>query len=194
MIARRALGLLIGLLLAGCGHSDPTAHKVAPIWDVSADNTLVHRPSGLTMQQQAGAFELTSSSYLGEWQDVRALYAAGRPERTVRVDFSGVGRPDDLGCSELLDRMASRQDQRGEFKERLQSWRTIAPLFPGMETGRAAIFAHRKPSGTGEPMQSEIYILCGQQWSVQFRADYPRGADGNAWIASLIAAMAPSGS
>ena len=93
----------------------------------------------------------------------------------MRVYFSGLPESVNEPCDAIAGRRAERVEHRAEFIQRLGPWTDLAPLFEGMETGRAAVY-DSKPEGSDLPMRSEIYILCGTggSWIVEYRADYPR--------------------
>ena len=120
------------------------------------------------------------------------LYAVGSEPGGVRVYFSGLPEPVNEPCGAIVGRRAERIDHGAEFVQRLGQWTDVAPLFEGMETGRAAIYDSQS-EGLDTPMRSEIYILCGTggSWIVEYRADYLRDGQGSDWIAELIAATAP---
>jgi hypothetical protein len=120
------------------------------------------------------------------------LYAVGSEPGGVRVYFSGLPESVNEPCDAIVGRRAERVDNGAEFVQRLGPRTDLAPLFAGMETGRAAVY-DSKAEGSDTPMRSEIYILCGAggSWIVEYRADYPRDVDGSGWINELIAATAP---
>lgn len=120
------------------------------------------------------------------------LYGVGSEPGGVRVYFSGLMPPAVEPCDALVARRSDRVEQHADFVQRLGPWADLAPLFAGMEAGRAAVY-DSKPEGSDAPMRSEIYILCGAggSWFLEYRADYSRDAEGSGWIKELIAETAP---
>lgn len=175
--------------------SAQTVARAEPIWGRASDGTMVHRPSGIRASQQAGSFQ-RKSEHLGEWQDYRAFYARSAEQGTVLVSFSGIHTPptNAESCSTMIDRSAGYADRKVWHKERLEPWRDLAPLFAGMELGRAAVYnTVLDLDDVDLPMRAEVYILCGTggSWIVEYEARYPRDVDGSGWIEELIAATAP---
>ena len=191
MNASLRFGLLAGLVacLSACEHAE--APKSNAIWMIEDGRTVVHNPSGIRAPRQAGRFRYIKK-YEGEQQDLVVLYAVGSEPGGVRVYFSGLPEPVREPCDAILARRAERVDHHAEFIQRLGPWTDLAPLFAGMETGRAAVY-DSQPEGSETPMRSEIYILCGTDgsWYVEYRADYPPGGQGSDWIRELIAETAP---
>jgi hypothetical protein len=186
------LSLLLALVgsLAACQETAAPS-KPKPIWVIEDGRTVIHNPSGIRAPRQAGRFQFIRK-FEGERQDLVVLYAVGSEPGGVRVYFSGLPGSVDEPCDAIVGRRAERIEQHAEFVHRRGPWNDLAPLFAGMETGRAAVY-DSKPEGSDLPMQSEIYILCGAggSWIVEYRADYPRGGQGGDWIRELIAATAP---
>jgi hypothetical protein len=184
-------GLLAGLVacLSACEHTE--APKSNAIWVIEDGRTVVHNPSGIRAPRQAGRFRYIKK-YEGEQQDLVVLYAVGSEPGGVRVYFSGL--PDSVHepCDAIIAHRAERVDHHAEFIQRVGPWTDLAPLFAGMETGRAAVY-DSQPEGSVTPMRSEIYILCGAggAWFVEYRADYPRDTQGGDWIKELIEETAP---
>ena len=147
------------------------------------------------MPQQVRQFDLTKSFIPGESNDVVAIYSAGLKIGAVLVQFSqGPLRSTGETCGTTIDRNAGYVDRKVWHKERIGPWRDLAPLFAGMETGRAAVYdSELRVEGTIRPMRSEVYILCGtgSSWIVEYHADYPPDVEGSTWIPELIAATAP---
>jgi hypothetical protein len=186
------LGLMAGLVtcLTACEHTQAPSKSNA-IWLIEDGSTVIHNPSGIRAPRQAGRFHFIQK-YEGARQDLVVLYAVGSEPGGVRVYFSGLPEPVDEPCGAIVGRRAERIDHGAEFVQRLGQWTDLAPLFEGMETGRAAIYDSQS-EGLDTPMRSEIYILCGTggSWIVEYRADYLRDGQGSDWIAELIAATAP---
>ena len=186
------LGLLAALVvcLAACEQTAATS-KPKAIWVIEDGTTVIHNPSGIRAPRQAGRFHFIKK-YEGQRQDLVVLYAVGSEPGGVRVYFSGLPESVNEPCDAIVGRRAERVEQHAEFIQRLEPWTDLAPLFDGMETGRTAVY-DSKPEGSDTPMRSEIYILCGAggSWIVEYRADYPRDAQGSDWIKELIAATAP---
>ena len=187
------LGLAAGLVtcLAACEHT-PAPTKSDAIWLIEDGSTVIHNPSGIRAPRQAGRFHYIKK-YEGARRDLVVLYAVGSEPGGVRVYFSGLPETVNEPCDAILGRRAERVEHHAEFAQRLGPWTDLAPLFAGMETGRAAVY-DSEPEGTGSVlMRSEIYILCGTggSWIVEYRADYPRDGQGSEWIKELIAATAP---
>jgi hypothetical protein len=178
------------ILLAACEHGEATPKSNA-IWVIEDGTTVVHNPSGIRAPRQAGRFHFIKK-YEGARQDLVVLYGVGSEPGGVRVYFSGLMPPAMQPCGTLVARRSERIEQHAEFVQRLGPWTDLAPLFSGMEAGRAAIY-DSKPEGSDVPMRSEIYILCGAggSWFLEYRADYPRDGEGSGWIKELIAATAP---
>jgi hypothetical protein len=190
------LGLIAGLVtcLAACEHtSAPTAvpSKSNAIWLIEDGTTVVHNPSGIRVPRQAGRFHFLNK-FEGKRQDLVVLYAVGSEPGGVRVYFSGLPESVNEPCATIVGRRAERVEHGAEFVQRVGPWTDLAPLFAGMENGRAAVY-DSKAEGSDTPMRSEIYILCGApgSWIVEYRADYPPDAQGGDWIRELIAATAP---
>ena len=177
------------MCLAACESTAPTPKSNA-IWVIENGTTAIHNPSGIRAPRNVGRFHFIKK-YEGERQDLVVLYAVGSEPGGVRVYFSGLPQSINEPCDTIISRRAERVDHYAEFVERLGPWTDLAPLFPGMETGRAAVY-DSKPDGSETPMRSEIYILCGTSgsWFVEYRADHLRDAEGG-WIEELIAATAP---
>lgn len=186
------LGLLAALVacLAACEHT-PAPAKSNAIWAIEDGTTVVHNPSGIRAPRQAGRFHYIKK-YEGARQDLVVLYGVGSEPGGVRVYFSGLPEPVNEPCDAIVGRRAERIELGTEFIQRLGPWTDLAPLFAGMEAGRAAVY-DSKPDGSDTPTRSEIYILCGTggSWIVEYRADYPPDAQGGDWIRELIAATAP---
>src|SRR5688572_599043 len=191
------LGLVAGLVayLPACEHTSaaPTAvpSKSNAIWLIEDGTTVVHNPSGIRARRQAGRFHFIQK-YEGARQDLVVLYAVGSEPGGVRVYFSGLPESVNEPCAAIVGRRTERIELGSEFIQRLGPWTDLAPLFAGMETGRAAVY-DSQPEGSDTPMRSEIHILCGTAgaWIVEYRADYPRDGQGSTWIPELIAATAP---
>jgi hypothetical protein len=187
------LGLLAALVLclAACEHTAATSGP-QPIWVIEGGSTVVHNPSGIRAPRQAGRFRFIKK-YEGARQDLVVLYAVGSEPGGVRVYFSGLPESVNEPCAAILDRKGDRIEHRAEFIQRLGPWTDLAPLFAGMETGRAAVY-DSKPEGSDAPMRTEIDILCGTggSWIVEYRADYPPDTQGGDWIRELIAETAPN--
>ena len=187
------LGLAATLLpaLAACEHTEATAKSNA-IWVIEDGTTVVHNPSGIRAPRQAGRFHLIKK-YEGARQDLVVLYGVGSEPGGVRVYFSGIMPPVIERCDALVARRSERVEQHAEFVQRLGPWADLAPLFAGMEAGRAAVY-DSKPEGSDLPMRSEIYILCGAggSWFLEYRADYSRDIESSGWIQELIAETAPN--
>ena len=191
------LGLVVAglvMCLAACGHTPaPTAvpSKSNAIWVIEDGTTVIHNPSGIRAPRQAGRFHYIRK-YEGARQDLVVLYAVGSEPGGVRVYFSGLQESVNEPCDAIIGRRAERIELGSEFIQRLGPWTDLAPLFAGMETGRAAVY-DSQPEGSDTPMRSEIHILCGTAgaWIVEYRADYPRDGQGSTWIPELIAATAP---
>ena len=179
------------MCLTACEHT-PAPSKSNAIWLIEDGTTVVHNPSGIRAPRQAGRFRFINK-YEGARQDLVVLYAVGSEPGGVRVYFSGLPESVNEPCDAIVGRRAERVDHGAEFIQRFGPWTDLAPLFEGMETGRAAVY-ESKPDGSDTPMQSEIYILCGTggSWIVEYRADYPRDSQGSDWIRELIAETAPS--
>ena len=186
------LGLVAGLVtcLTACEHT-PAPSKSNAIWLIEDGRTVVHNPSGIRAPRQAGRFHFINK-FEGKRQDLVVLYAVGSEPGGVRVYFSGLPESVNEPCDAIIGRRAERIELGTEFIQRLGPWTDLAPLFAGMETGRAAVY-DSQPEGSDTPMRSEVYILCGTggSWIVEYRADYLRDAQGSAWISELIAATAP---
>jgi len=186
------LGLVAGLVacLAACEHT-PAPPKSNAIWVIEDGSTVIHNPSGIRAPRQAGRFHYIKK-FEGKRQDLVVLYAVGSEPGGVRVYFSGLPESVNEPCDAIIGRRAERIELGTEFIQRLGPWTDLAPLFAGMETGRAAVY-DSQPEGSDTPMRSEIHILCGTggSWIVEYRADYPRDAQGSTWISELIAATAP---
>jgi hypothetical protein len=176
--------------LSACEHTQATPRSDA-IWVIEDGTTVIHNPSGIRAPRQAGRFSFIRK-YEGAREDLVVLYAVGAEPGGVRVYFSGL--PESVGepCDAILGRRAERVEHRAEFVQRLGPWTDLAPLFEGMEAGRAAVY-DSKPEGSDLLMRSEIYILCGAggSWIVEYRADYPRDGQGGDWISELISETAP---
>jgi hypothetical protein len=187
---RLGLSAALILLLAACEHTAATSGP-QPIWVIEDGRTVVHNPSGIRAPRQAGRFNFIKK-YEGERQDLVVLYAVGSEPGGVRVYFSGVPESVNEPCDAIIGRRAERVEHHAEFVERVGPWTALAPLFVGMEAGRAAVY-DSKPEGSDTPMRTEIYILCGTggSWIVEYRADYPLDGQGSEWIEELIAATAP---
>lgn len=188
------LGLLAAVVvcLAACEHDAATSRpKSNAIWVIEDGSTVVHNPSGIRAPRQAGRFHYLKK-YEGARQDLVVLYAVGSEPGGVRVYFSGLMPPVPESCGALVARRAERVSQGEEFTQQIGPWADLAPLFAGMEAGRAAVY-DSKAEGSETPMRSEIYILCGGggSWFLEYRADYPPDAQGGDWIRELIAATAP---
>lgn len=131
---------------------------------------------------------------MGELSDVRAFYATSE-QGAVLVEFAGIVRGiANRTCGTMIDRRTGYADRKAWHKERLEPWRDLAPLFAGMETGRAA--AYKSVLNLDDmdwPVRAEVYILCGTggSWIVEYRSQYPRSVQGSTWIDELIAATAP---
>lgn len=177
--------------LAACEHNAAPSGP-QPIWLVEGGTTNIHSPSGIRVPRQAGRFRFIKK-YEGVRQDLVVLYAVGSEPGGVRVYFSGVPESVEEPCDTIVGRRAERVEHRAEFIQRLGPWTDLAPLFQGMETGRAAVY-DSKPEGSDTPMRTEVYILCGTggSWIVEYRADYPPDAQGGDWIKELIAETAPN--
>src|SRR5262245_59088440 len=191
-MASLRLGLLAGLALClGACQDTAATPKSSAIWVTEGGTTTVHNRSGIRLPRQAGRFHFIKK-YEGEQQDLVVLYAVGSEPGGVRVYFSGVPESAGEPCDAIIARRAERVDHYAEFVQRLGPWTDLAPLFAGMETGRSAVY-DSQPEGSVMPMRSEIDILCGAggAWYVEYRADYPRDADGSGWIKELIAETAP---
>ncbi len=188
---RLGLSIALALCLVACGHT-PAPTKSSAIWVIEDGRTVIHNPSGIRAPRQAGRFHYIRK-FEGKRQDLVVLYAVGSEPGGVRVYFSGLPEPVNEPCDAIIGRRAERIELGTEFIQRLGPWTDLAPLFAGMEAGRAAVF-DSKPDGSDTPMRSEIHILCGTggSWIVEYRADYPRDSQGSDWIAELIAATAPS--
>ena len=187
---RQVLSAALVLLLAACEHTAATSAP-QPIWVIEDGRTVVHNPSGIRAPRRAGRFNFIKK-YEGERHDLVVLYAVGSEPGGVRVYFSGLMPSTMEPCDALVARRSERVEQHAEFVQRLGPWTDLAPLFTGMEAGRAAVY-DSKPEGSDLPMRSEIYILCGAggSWFLEYRADYSRDAEGSGWIQELIAATAP---
>lgn len=189
-MASLRLGLLAGLsaCLVAC---ESTAPKSNAIWVIEDGTTVVHNPSGIRAPRQAGRFQYIKK-FEGQRQDLVVLYSLGSEPGGVRVYFSGLMPPDAEPCDALVARRSERVEQHAEFVQRLGPWTDLAPLFSGMEAGRAAVY-DSQPEGSTLPMRSQIYVLCGGggSWFLEYRADYPRDVDGSGWIEELIAETAP---
>jgi hypothetical protein len=187
------LGLVAGLVtcLTACEHT-PAPSKSNAIWLIENGSTVIHNPSGIRAPRQAGRFRFIKK-YEGARQDLVVLYAVGSEPGGVRVYFSGLPESVNEPCAAILDRRGDRIEHRAEFIQRLGPWTDLAPLFAGMETGRAAVY-DSKPEGSDAPMRTEIDILCGTggSWIVEYRADYPPDTQGGDWIRELIAETAPN--
>ena len=187
------LGLVAGLVtcLTACEHT-PAPSKSNAIWVIEGGSTVIHNPSGIRAPRQAGRFRFIKK-YEGARQDLVVLYAVGSEPGGVRVYFSGLPESVNEPCAAILDRRGDRIEHRAEFIQRLGPWTDLAPLFAGMETGRAAVY-DSKPEGSDAPMRTEIDILCGTggSWIVEYRADYPPDTQGGDWIRELIAETAPN--
>jgi hypothetical protein len=169
--------------------------RAESIWGRESDGTMVHRPSGIRVSEQTGSFH-RKNEHLGEWQDYRVFYARNAEQGTVLVSFSGIHTPttDGASCGTMIDRSAGYADRKVWHKERLEPWRDLAPLFAGMEMGRAAVYnTVLDLDDVDLPMRAEVYILCGTggSWIVEYESRYPRGVDGSGWIEELIAETAP---
>jgi hypothetical protein len=192
VMASLRLGLLAGLsvCLVACGSAAPKP-KSSAIWVIEDGTTVVHNPSGIRVPRQAGRFNYLKK-YEGARQDLVVLYAVGSEPGGVRIYFSGVMPPMPEGCGPLVARRAERVSHGEEFIQQIGPWTELAPLFTGMEAGRAAVY-DTKAEGSDAPMRSELYILCGAggSWFLEYRADYPREGQGSGWIEELIAETAP---
>jgi len=189
---RSALFAVLALCLAVCAQSAALAE---PIWIRDSDGAMIHRPSGIRVLEEAGSFHKKRES-LGEWQDYRVFYARGAEQGTILVSFSGVhtSAANAEPCGTMIDRSAGYADRKVWHKERLEPWRNIAPLFVGMEAGKAAAYnTVLDLDDVDLPMRADVYILCGTggSWIVEYEARYPRDVDGSSWIDELIAATAP---
>jgi hypothetical protein len=91
----------------------------------------------------------------------------------------------------MINRRTSDADRKVWHKEHLEPWRDLAPLFAGMEAGKAAIY--NSVLDLDLPVRAEVYILCGTggSWIVEYEARYSPSVDGSTWIGELIAATAP---
>lgn len=191
-MASLRLGLLAGLsvCLVACESTAPKPKSNA-IWLIEDGSTVIHNPSGIRVPRQAGRFQYLKK-YEGARQDLVVLYAVGSESGGVRIYFSGLMPPIPESCDALVARRAERVGQGEEFTQQVGPWTELAPLFAGMAAGRAAVY-DSKTEGSDAPMRSEIYILCGGggSWFLEYRADYPRDAQGSGWIEELIAATAP---
>lgn len=187
---RLGLAAAAVLALAACENTSATPKSNA-IWVIEEGTTVVHNPSGMRAPRQAGRFRFIKK-YEGARQDLVVLYGLGSEPGGVRVYFSGLMPPAVEPCASLVARRSERVDQHAEFVQRLGPWTDLAPLFEGMEAGRAAVY-DSEPEGSDLPMRSEIYILCGAggSWFLEYRADYARDAEGSGLIEELIAATAP---
>jgi hypothetical protein len=178
--------------LTACEQT-PERSGPKPIWVIEDGTTVVHNPSGIRAPRQAGRFQFIKK-YEGERQDLVVIYDAGPEPGAVRVYFSGLMPPVAEPCEALVARRAERVSQRAEFTQQIGPWTDLAPLFAGMEAGRAAVYdSDLNMDGANLPTRSQLYILCGAggSWFLEYRADYPRDGDGSGWITELIAATAP---
>jgi len=178
--------------LAAC-EITAAAPKSNAIWVTEGGTTTVHNPSGIRAPRQAGRFRFLNK-YEGDRQDLVVVYDVGPEPGTVRVYFSGLMPPVSESCDALVARRAERVSQREEFTRQIEPWTDLAPLFAGMEAGRAAVYdSELNMDGANLPTRSQLYILCGAggAWFLEYRADYPREAQGSGWIEELIAATAP---
>jgi hypothetical protein len=192
-MASLRLGLLAALIvgLAACENTAATPKSNA-IWLIEDGTTVVHNPSGIRAPRQAGRFQFIKK-YEGQRQDLVVIYDAGPEPGAVRVYFSGLMPPVTEPCDALVARRAERVGQREEFTQQIGPWTDLAPLFAGMEAGRAAVYdSDLNMDGANLPTRSELYILCGAggSWFLEYRADYPRDGQGSGWIEELIAATA----
>ena len=188
------LGLLaaVAACLGACENTAATPKSNA-IWVIEDGTTVVHNPSGIRAPRQAGRFQYIKK-YEGQRQDLVVIYDLGPEPGAVRVYFSGLMPPVPEPCDALVARRAERVSQREEFTQQIGPWTDLAPLFKGMEAGRAAIYdSEVDTDGSPLPMRSELYILCGGggSWFLEYRADYPRDGEGSGWIEELIAETAP---
>ena len=188
------LGLLAGLAvcLGACENTAATPKSNA-IWVIEDGRTVVHNPSGIRVPRQAGRFQV-DKRYEGGRQDLVVVYDAGPEPGAVRVYFSGLMPPVTESCDALVARRVERVSQRAEFTQQIGPWTDVAPLFEGMEAGRAAVYdSELNMDGSNLPTRSELYVLCGTggSWFLEYRADYPRDGQGSGWIKELIAATAP---
>lgn len=156
---------------------------------------MVHRPSGIRVSEEAGLFR-KRSDFFGEWQDYQVFYVRGAEQGAVSVAFSGVhtSATNADACDTMIDRSAGYVDRKVWHKQRIGPWRNLAPFFPGMEAGRAAIDdSEQRVDGSVRPMRADVYILCGTagSWIVQYRAEFPPDVQGSGWVPELIAATAP---
>lgn len=187
-------GLLAALIvgLAACGSTAPKPKSNA-IWLIEDGTTVVHNPSGIRAPRQAGRFHYVKK-YEGERQDLVVIYDVAPDPGSVRVYFSGLMPPVPEPCGALVARRANRVSQGVEFTQQIGQWTELAPLFAGMEAGRAGAFdSELDVDGARVPARSELYILCGGggAWFLEYRADYPRNGQGSGWIEELIAETAP---
>jgi len=187
-------GLLAALVacLSACEHTEATPKSNA-IWVIEDGTTVVHNPSGIRAPRQAGRFHFVKK-YEGERQDLVVIYDVGPEPGSVRVYFSGLMPPVTEPCAALVARRAERVGQHAEFTQQIEPWKDLAPLFAGMEAGRAAVYdSELNMDGANVPTRSELYILCGGggSWFIEYRADYPRDNQGRGWIEELIAETAP---
>jgi hypothetical protein len=156
---------------------------------------MVHRASGIRVPNDAGTFQ-KKGEFFGEWEDYHVFYAKEEEQGAILISFSGVHTPGANGetCDTMIDRRAGYADHKVWHKDRLEPWRDLAPLFAGMEAGRAAVYnTVLDLDDVDLPMRAEVYILCGtgSSWIVEYEARYPRGVHGSSWINELIAATAP---
>lgn len=180
---------MLALGLAACAQTAPKPKSNA-IWLIEDGSTVIHNPSGIRVPRQAGRFNYLKK-YEGARQDLVVLYAVGSEPGGVRIYFSGLMPPMPEPCTALVARRAERVGQGEEFTQQIGPWTELAPLFAGMEAGRAAVY-DSKAEGSEAPMRSEIYILCGGggAWFLEYRADYPPEGQGSGWIEELIAETA----
>ena len=188
------LGLVAGLVtcLTACEHT-PAPSKSNAIWLIENGSTVIHNPSGIRAPRQAGRFHFVKK-YEGERQDLVVIYDVRPEPGAVRVYFSGLMPPVPEPCDALVARRAERVSQGAEFMQQIGPWTDLAPLFAGMEAGRAAVYdSELDMDGATVPTRSELYILCGAggSWFLEYRADYPRDGQGSGLIQQLIAATAP---
>jgi hypothetical protein len=189
---RLGLAALPVLCLAACEHTSEQSKSNA-IWVTEGGTTTVHNPSGIRAPRQAGRFHFVKK-YEGERQDLVVIYDVRPEPGSIRVYFSGVMPPISESCDALVARRAERVGQHAEFTQQIEPWTDLAPLFAGMEAGRAAVYdSELDVEGAAVPTRSQLYILCGGggAWFLEYRADYPRDGDGSGWIKELIAETAP---
>jgi hypothetical protein len=193
-VLRFSLYAAFGISLAACAQS-AAPPKFEPLWTRGSDGTMVHRPSGIRVSEEAGSFHKKGDVF-GEWQDYQVFYARSAEQGAVLVSFSGIhtSATNLDTCDTMIDRSAGYADRKVWHKQRIGPWRSLAPFFPSMEAGRSATYdSEQRVDGSVRPMQAEVYILCGTDgsWIVQYRAEFPPDVQGSGWIPELIAATAP---